>query len=73
MKAEYLALLKEKGVDRHSRFQEVKKKIDSDVRYKAVEGGAAREDYFREYCKQLKDDRRKDKDQKGEFLLPPTY
>lgn len=59
-------------MDRHSRWVEVKKKIDADVRYKAVESSSFREDYFREYCKMVKDERKKDKDGKEKgisFLL----
>ncbi|CAH2062516.1 unnamed protein product, partial [Iphiclides podalirius] len=64
VKTDFLALLKEKSVGRHSRWAEAKKKIDTEPRYKAVEGSALREDYFREYCKQLKDERKKEKDGK---------
>ncbi|XP_061384877.1 transcription elongation regulator 1-like isoform X2 [Danaus plexippus] len=63
-KTEYLALLKEKSVDRHSRWLDVKKKIDSDARYKAVESSSLREDYFREYCKMVKEEKKKEKDGK---------
>ncbi|KPJ04708.1 Transcription elongation regulator 1 [Papilio xuthus] len=64
VKNDFLALLKEKNVGRHTRWAEIKKKIDSDPRYKAVESSTIREDYFREYCKLAKDDRKKDKDGK---------
>lgn len=64
MKVEFIALLKEKGVDRHSRWIDAKKKIDSDPRYKAVEGSNQREDYFKEYCKMVKEERKKEKDGK---------
>lgn len=71
MKVEFIALLKEKGVDRHSRWIDAKKKIDTDPRYKAVEGSNLREDYFKEYCKMVKEERKKEKDgkDKSEFLL----
>lgn len=62
-------MLKEcKDVDRHSRWSDVKKKLDSDPRYKAVDGSSTREDYFRDFIKILKDERRKEKD-KGMFIL----
>ncbi|XP_068626057.1 transcription elongation regulator 1 isoform X2 [Battus philenor] len=64
VKNEFIALLKEKSVGRHSRWAEVKKKVDLDPRYKAVESSTLREDYFREYCKLVKDERKKDKDGK---------
>ncbi|XP_045781405.1 transcription elongation regulator 1-like isoform X2 [Maniola jurtina] len=63
-KSDFIALLKDKGVDRHSRWVDTKKKIDSDARYKAVESSTMREDYFREYCKMVKDERKKEKDVK---------
>lgn len=61
--------MKEKSVDRHSRWLDVKKKIDSDARYKAVESSSLREDYFREYCKMVKEEKKKEKDgkEKGEL------
>ncbi|CAK1556005.1 unnamed protein product [Leptosia nina] len=63
-KQDFIQLLKDKNADRHSRWVEVKKKIDLDVRYKAVESSSLREDYFREFCKALKDERKKEKDGK---------
>uniref|UniRef100_A0A2A4K6J8 Transcription elongation regulator 1 n=1 Tax=Heliothis virescens TaxID=7102 RepID=A0A2A4K6J8_HELVI len=64
VKTDFIALLKEKGVDRHSRWVEAKKKIDTDPRYKAVESSTMREDYFKEYCKLVKEERKKEKDGK---------
>lgn len=56
MKAEFLALLREQSsVSRGSRWSEVKKKIDSDPRYKAVESSSRREDWFRDYVRRLDD------------------
>lgn len=65
---DFIALLKEKSVDRHARWQDAKKKVETDSRYKAVESSAFREDYFREYCKIVKEERKKEKDgkEKGE-------
>lgn len=50
---------------------DIKKKIDSDARYKAVESSTMREDYFREYCKIVKEERKKEKDgkEKGKFAF----
>lgn len=65
MRKDFFNLLKESpDVDRHSRWGDVKKKLDSDPRYKAVESSAQREDWFREYIKQLKDERKKEKDRR---------
>ena len=62
MKKDFLELLKAtSGLDRHSRWSETKKRLDSDPRYKAVESSTRREDYFRDYVKQLKESKR-DKD-----------
>lgn len=58
-------LLKESDdVDRHSRWGDVKKKLDSDPRYKAVDSSTTREDWFREHIKHLKDERKREKDKK---------
>ena len=57
-----MELLKEtSGLDRHSRWSDTKKKIDSDARYKAVDSSSRREDYFREFIKTLKSESKKDK------------
>lgn len=58
-----MQLLKElPDVDRHTRYSDVKKKIGSDPRYKAVDSSNQREDWFRDFIKQLKDERRRDKE-----------
>jgi len=43
-------------IDRHSRWSETKKRIDSDPRYKAVDSSSRREDWFRDYIKNINDD-----------------
>ena len=49
-------MLKEfSGLDRHSRWSETKKKLESDARYKAIESSSRREDWFRDYTKRLDD------------------
>lgn len=53
-------------IDRHSRWSDVKKKVDSDPRYKAVDSSGLREDWFREYCKILKDEKRRAKEKERE-------
>lgn len=45
-------------IDRHTRWSEIKKKLDSDSRYKMVDSSSLREDYFRDYLRILKDERR---------------
>lgn len=51
-------------IDRHSHWSDVKRKIDSDARYKAVDSHGMREDWFREYCRILKEEKRRRKDEK---------
>lgn len=53
-------MLRENDIDRHQRWSDVKKKIDEkDSRYKAVGDSITREDYFHDYCKMLKDEKKK--------------
>ncbi len=64
-KKDFLALLKEtEAIDRHSHWSEVKKSIDSDPRYKAVESSNQREDWFLDYVHDLKEEHRREKDKK---------
>lgn len=51
-------------IDRHSHWSDVKRKVDSDARYKAVDSHGMREDWFREYCRILKEEKRRRKDEK---------
>lgn len=44
---------------------DIKKKFDSDSRYKAISDSVLREDYFYEYIKMLKDERKKEKSKKA--------
>lgn len=43
-------------MDRHSRWSDIKKKINSDPRYEAVDSSSRREDWFKDYIKTLEDD-----------------
>lgn len=53
-KKDFLELVKEqKGLDKHSRWSEVKKTISDDSRYKAVDSSSMREDWFKEYINKL--------------------
>ena len=63
MKKEYFQLLAEcSDIDHHSHFSDIKKKLSSDARYKAVESSTSREDWFREHVKRLKDERKREKE-----------
>ena len=53
LKSDYIQMLKEMDLDKHSRWSETKKKIDGESRYKAVESSSRREDWFRDYIKNL--------------------
>ncbi|XP_066150090.1 transcription elongation regulator 1 [Euwallacea fornicatus] len=65
VKRDFLAMLREHSdIDRHAHWSEVKRKLDSDARYKAVDSHGLREDWFREYCKMLKEEKRRRKDEK---------
>lgn len=66
-KKDFFALLRENPeIDRHARWSDVKKKLDADLRYKAVESSNQREDFFREYCKVLKEEKKKAKEKDRE-------
>lgn len=59
IRKDFFDLLREHSeIDRHSRWSDVKKKLDSDSRYKLVDSSSLREDYFRDYIRILKDERR---------------
>lgn len=65
VKKDFMAMLREHSdIDRHSHWSDVKRKIDSDARYKAVDSHGMREDWFREYCRILKEEKRRRKDEK---------
>ncbi|VVC37261.1 Hypothetical protein CINCED_3A007955 [Cinara cedri] len=60
---QFIELLKDHSeIDRHSRWAEIKKKLDHDSRYKAVDSSTLREDYFIDYIRVLKDERKKEKE-----------
>ncbi|KAG1680715.1 Transcription elongation regulator 1 [Nymphon striatum] len=57
LKKDFIELLKENtSLDKHSRWNEVKKSIDSDSRYKAVDSSSQREDWFKSYISSLTSD-----------------
>ena len=64
-KEDFMALLKEtEAIDRHSHWSEVKKTVDSDPRYKAVESSSQREDWFLDHVHDLKEVHRREKEKK---------
>ncbi|KAL1508885.1 hypothetical protein ABEB36_003707 [Hypothenemus hampei] len=65
VKKDFIAMLREHSdIDRHSHWSDVKRKVDSDARYKAVDSHNMREDLFREYCKILKEEKRRRKEER---------
>ena len=56
LKSDFIQLLKETSeIDRHSRWSDIKRKIDSEPRYKAVDSSSRREDWFKDYVRNLED------------------
>ncbi|CAH8858330.1 unnamed protein product [Trichobilharzia szidati] len=54
VKLEFFNMLKEqKGITRYTHWTDVKRKVDSDPRYKAVDSSSKREDLFREFIRKL--------------------
>lgn len=66
IKRDFIDLLKDSSdfVDRHSSWSEVKKKLETDPRFKAVESSREREDYFLDHMHDLKEEHRKEKEKK---------
>ncbi|XP_025202962.1 transcription elongation regulator 1-like [Melanaphis sacchari] len=61
----FIKLLKEHTeIDRHTRWSEIKIKLKHDSRYKAVDSSTLREDFFNDYIRILKDERKKEKERK---------
>jgi len=67
IKKDFKLLLKEtEGIDRHAYWGDVKKLIQEDSRYKAVESSTQKEDWFMDYVHELKDEHRREKEKKKE-------
>lgn len=56
----------QKEIDRHTHWMDIKKTLDQDSRYKAVIDSVLREDYFYDFIKILKDERKKKKAKKSD-------
>lgn len=58
-------MLKEHSeIDRHTHWMDIKKKLDQDSRYRAISDSVLREEYFYDYIRILKDERKKEKAKK---------
>ncbi|VDL92502.1 unnamed protein product [Schistocephalus solidus] len=55
IKSDFISLLKEQKLSRHSHWSDLKKKIGSDPRYRAVDSSSRREDWFKEYVRKLEE------------------
>ena len=62
MKKDFFAMLREdKAIDHHAHWSDVKKRLDTDARYRAVDSSGQREDWFRDHVHDLKEERRREK------------
>lgn len=67
IRKDFMAMLRERSdITRHTRFHDVRKRLESDSRYRAISDPAVREDLFEEHIKILKDEKKraKEKDRK---------
>ncbi|XP_053683234.1 transcription elongation regulator 1 [Sabethes cyaneus] len=63
IRKDFMAMLREHSeISRHTRFHDVRKRLESDGRYRAISDSALREDLFEEYIKILKDEKKRSKD-----------
>merc|ERR1712066_1090039 len=66
-KKDFKELLKEtEDIDRHSHWSDIKKIIENDDRYTAIESSSQRQDWFEDYVQELKDEHRREKDKKND-------
>ncbi|XP_011304285.1 transcription elongation regulator 1 isoform X2 [Fopius arisanus] len=67
VKKDFFGMLREhKDIDRHSHWSDCKKRLEGDWRYRVVESATTREDWFRDYVRVLKDERKKEKERDKE-------
>ncbi|XP_068153812.1 transcription elongation regulator 1 isoform X1 [Drosophila tropicalis] len=62
IRKDFLDMLRERhDIERHTRWYDIKKKFESDSRYRAVDS-LYREEYFEDYLHIMKDEKRKERD-----------
>jgi transcription elongation regulator 1 len=67
IRKDFFELLRENSeIDRHTHWMDIKKKLDKDPRYSAISDSVLREDYFYDYIKILKEERKKKKAKKSD-------
>uniref|UniRef100_A0A182QPG5 Transcription elongation regulator 1 n=1 Tax=Anopheles farauti TaxID=69004 RepID=A0A182QPG5_9DIPT len=67
MRKDFLAMLRERSdINRHTRFSDVRKRLENDSRFKAISEHAQREELFEDHIKALKEEKRKAKEKERE-------
>ncbi|MFH4974116.1 hypothetical protein AB6A40_000825 [Gnathostoma spinigerum] len=66
IKRDFLAMLSEKNITKRSKWSSMKKALEDDERYKAVEGSSNREALFREYLDTLPEETTSDVDEEND-------
>merc|ERR1711997_538861 len=66
IRKDFFGLLKERNdvVDRHAHWSDVKKALESDARYKAVDSSSQKEDWFLDHMHDIKEEHRREKEKK---------
>merc|ERR1711915_1064844 len=65
LKKDFKELLREtEDIDRHSHWSDIKKILEKDDRYLAIESSGQRQDWFEDYVQELKDEHRREKEKK---------
>lgn len=61
IRKDFIEMLRERGdsIDRHCRWHDIKKKFEMDSRYRAVENSMYREEYFHDFLRILKEEKRR--------------
>ncbi|KAH8313835.1 hypothetical protein KR067_012422, partial [Drosophila pandora] len=64
IRRDFLDMLRERhDIERHTRWYDIKKKLDSDLRYRMVDS-MYREEYFEDYLHIMKEEKRKEREQR---------
>uniref|UniRef100_F1KS37 Transcription elongation regulator 1 n=1 Tax=Ascaris suum TaxID=6253 RepID=F1KS37_ASCSU len=66
IRKEFMAMLSEKSITRRTKWSSLKKTLEDDERYKAVEGSSNREALFREYQDSLPEETNSDVDEESD-------
>ncbi|EDO63512.1 AGAP004745-PA [Anopheles gambiae str. PEST] len=70
IRKDFLTMLRERSdINRHTRFSDIRKKVESDSRYKAITEHSQREELFEDHIKALKEEKRKAKEKEREKEL----